>query len=103
MKRRIVVALLFVLLAACGGGGDDDAAPATTTVKRDEATTEEVSLEDAGVVGTLALPADDGRHPAVLVLGGSDGRPVLGGGQESRQRGLGSPGSLVLQGRGTTR
>jgi dienelactone hydrolase len=42
-------------------------------VERDEATTEEVSLEDAGVVGTLALPADDGRHPAVLVLGGSDG------------------------------
>ena len=94
MPRRGLV-VVVALLASCSGRGDDanDGSTAATTdagATPDPALaveTDELRLDDVGFVATLAVPDTEGAQPAVMALGGSEGRQPTGVGRLLAEQG----------------
>jgi dienelactone hydrolase len=79
--RRLAVVALLVVAVGCGsdGSGSKRSEPkATARPGGLPGDTARFSVEDAGFVGTLVLPKGSGPWPAVVALGGSEGRQPTG-------------------------
>jgi uncharacterized protein len=87
-RHLVLVALGLVALAGCGGGGASDPESArcnnpqpTFGQENDLGTHREVGVhftcEEAVLAGTLYLPPEEGRYPAVVWVHGSGEQPRL--------------------------
>lgn len=88
-KWVILAVGLVAFVAGCGGGGTSDPESArcenpspTFDQAREVGDHREVAVrftcEDTVLAGTLYLPSAEGRHPAVVWVGGSEEQPRLG-------------------------